>query len=52
VNGVLRERNSDAVSGQSGVSTQVVAPAVESRPEWRLSVRWWISDDGIMRCRS
>src|SRR5674476_1380507 len=24
----------------------------ESRPEWRASVRYWISDDGIMRCRS
>jgi hypothetical protein len=51
VNGVLRDPI-DAVPGQSGVSTQVGAPPVESRSEWRVSVRWWISDDGIMRCRS
>jgi hypothetical protein len=23
-----------------------------NRPEWRVSVRWWIGGDGIMRCRS
>jgi hypothetical protein len=51
VNGVLRDTN-DAIPGQSGVSTQVGTPPVESRPEWGVSVRWWISDDGIMRCRS
>ena len=55
VNDVLRDWGdpiSDAVSGQSLVSTQVGALAVDSRPEWRVSVRRWISDDGIMRCRS
>jgi hypothetical protein len=41
-NGMLRDPISHAVSGQSGVSTQVGAPPVESRPEWRVSVRWWI----------
>jgi hypothetical protein len=46
------DRISDAVSGQSGVSTQVGVLPVESWSEWRVSVRWWISDDGIMRCRS
>jgi hypothetical protein len=51
VNGVLRDAI-DAVPGQSGVSPQVGAPPAESRSEWRVSVRWWISDDGIMRCRS
>ena len=52
VKGVLRDPI-DAVPGQSGMSTQVGAPPVESRPEWCVSVRWWwISDDSIMRCRS
>ena len=51
VNGVLRD-TIDAIPGQSGVSTQVGTPPVESRPEWRVSMRWWIGDDGIMRCRS
>jgi hypothetical protein len=52
VNGVLRERIGGGVAGQSGMSTQVGAPPVESRPEWCVSVQWWISDDGIMRYRS
>jgi hypothetical protein len=52
VNGLSGDAISDAVSGPSGVSTQVGAPPVESRPEWPVSVRWWISREGIMRCRS
>ena len=24
----------------------------ESQPEWRASLGWWISGDGVMRCRS
>ena len=52
VNGELRDWNSDAFSGHSGASMQAEALPDESRPEWRVSVRWWISDEGIMRCRS
>jgi hypothetical protein len=37
VKGVLRDPI-DAVPGQSGMSTQMGAPPVESRPEWYVSV--------------
>jgi len=48
----LRDRIGGGVAGRSGWPGQAGALPAGSRPEWRVSVRWWIGGDGIMRCRS
>jgi hypothetical protein len=46
------DRNDAGDAGRSAGPTQVEPAPVEIWREWRVSVRWWIGDDGIMRCRS
>src|SRR5258707_774726 len=48
----LRGQIGAARAGQSSDSTRASALAVESRQYWRVSLRSWIGDDSIMKCRS